>query len=60
MGFPCGLTGKESACKAGELGSNAGYGRPPGEGKGYPLRYSGLEFHGRYSSWSREESDMTE
>ena len=35
--------GKESACKAGNLGSIPGLGRSPGEGKGYPLYYSGLE-----------------
>ena len=41
--FPCGSAGKESACNAGDLGSIPGLGRPPGEGKGYPLQYSGLE-----------------
>ena len=35
--------GKESACNAGDLGSIPGLGRSPGEGKGYPLQYSGLE-----------------
>ena len=35
--------GKESACKAGDLSSIPGLGRSPGEGKGYPLQYSGLE-----------------
>ena len=43
MGFPCGLVGKESACNAGDPGSIPGLGRSPGEGKGYPLQYSGLE-----------------
>ena len=43
MGFPCGLAGKESAFKEGDLGSIPGLGRSPGEGKGYPLQYSGLE-----------------
>ena len=43
LGFPCGSTGKESACNAGDLGSIPGLGRSPGEGKGYPLQYSGLE-----------------
>ena len=42
-GFPCGSAGKESACNAGDLGSISGLGRSPGEGKGYPLQYSGLE-----------------
>ena len=35
--------GKESASSAGDLGSISGLGRSPGEGKGYPLQYSGLE-----------------
>ena len=35
--------GKESACNVGNLGLIPGLGRPPGEGKGYPLQYSGLE-----------------
>ena len=42
-GFPCGSTNKESACNAGDLNSVPGLGRSPGEGKGYPLQYSGLE-----------------
>ena len=40
---PCGLAGKESVCYAGDLGSIPGLGRSPGEGKVYPLQYSGLE-----------------
>ena len=43
LGFPCGSAGKESTCNAGDLGSIPGLGRSPGEGKGYPLQYSGLE-----------------
>ena len=42
LGFACGLAGKESACKVGDLGSNPGLERSPGEGKSYPLQYSGL------------------
>ena len=38
-----GSAGKESACNVGDLGSIPGLGRFPGEGKGYPLQYSGLE-----------------
>ena len=34
---------KESACTAEDLGMIPGLGRGPGEGKGYPLQYSGLE-----------------
>ena len=51
-GFPCGSAGKESACNSGDLGLIPGLGRSSGEGKGYPLQYSGLEnsmdyiFHG--------------
>ena len=43
LGFPCGSAGKESACNAGDLGLIPRLGRSPGEGKGYPLQYSGLE-----------------
>ena len=35
--------GKESACSAGDPRLIPGLGRSPGEGKGYPLQYSGLE-----------------
>ena len=41
--FPCGSADKESSCNAGDQGSIPGLGRSPGEGKGYPLLYSGLE-----------------
>ena len=41
--FPYGSAGKESACNAGDLGSIPALRRFPGEGKGYPLQYSGLE-----------------
>ena len=43
LGSPCGSAGKESTCNAGNLVSILGLGRSPGEGKGYPLQYSGLE-----------------
>ena len=42
LGFPGGLAGKEFAFTVGDLGSIPGLGRSPGEGKGYPLLYSGL------------------
>ena len=42
-GFPCGSAGKESVCNVGDLGLIPAWGRSPGEGKGYPLQYSGLE-----------------
>jgi len=43
LGFPCGSAGKQSACNAGDLGLIPVLGRSLGEGKGYPLQYSGLE-----------------
>ena len=43
MGLPWWLRGKESACSAGDLGLIPGLGRSPGEGKGYPPQYAGLE-----------------
>ena len=48
-----------SACNAGEPDSIPGSGRSPGEGKGYPLQYSGLENSmdcivcGVIKSWTR-------
>ena len=42
-GFPGGSDGKGPACNAKDLSSVPGLGRSPGEGKGYPLQYSGLE-----------------
>ena len=53
--FPGGSAGKEFACNVGDLGSIPEFGRSPGEGKGYPLQYSGLE-----SSVDCTEPDMTE
>ena len=38
-----GSTGKESACNAGDLSLIPELERSPGERKGYPLQYSGLE-----------------
>ena len=43
LGFPDSSVGKESACNAGGPSLIPGLGRSPGEGKGYPLQYSGLE-----------------
>ena len=42
-GFPGSSAGKEATCNAGGLGLIPGLGGSPGEGKGYPLQYSGLE-----------------
>ena len=52
-----GSAGKEFTCNVGDLGSIPELGRSPGEGKGYPLQYSGLEnsmdciVHGVRKSW---------
>ena len=60
-GFLDRLAGKESTCSAGDPGFIHGLGRSTGEGKGYPLQYSGLEnsrdciVHG-----VAKESNMTE
>ena len=44
---------------AGDLGSIPGLGGSPGEGKGYPLHYSGLE-NFMDSPGGRKELDTTE
>ena len=43
MGKFCTLPIHEEDLYAGDLGSIPGLGRSPGEGKGYPLQYYGLE-----------------
>ena len=43
QGFPRWLSGKESSCQAGEVGSTPGQGRAPGERNGNPLQCSCLE-----------------
>ena len=43
LGSPYGSAGKKSTCNAGDLGLIPGLGRSPAEGKGYTLRYFGLE-----------------
>ena len=42
-GYPGGSDSKESTCNAEDLGLIPGLGGSPGEGKDYPLQYSGLE-----------------
>ena len=57
MDFPGGSAGKEFPCDVGDLGSNPGLGRSPGEGN--PLQYSGMEnskdciVHGVTKSWTQ-------
>ena len=62
MGFPGDSDGKESACNARNPGSVLGLGRFPGEGKEYPLQYSGLKNSIDRGSRPRgcKELDMTE
>ena len=48
----------KNTCNAGDLDVIPGLERSPGEGKGYPLQYSGLEnsmdciVHGVTNSWT--------
>ena len=60
---------KESACNEGDPGLIPELGRSPGEGNGYPLRYSCLENSmdrgawraiAGYSPWGHKGSDKTE
>ena len=55
-----GSAGKESTCNAGDLDLIPELGRSPGEGKGYPLQYSGLENSLDYIVHSRKKLDTTE
>ena len=58
LGFPGGSDDKEPACNARDMGQIPGLERSPGDGKGYPLQYSGLEnstdciVHGVAKSWA--------
>ena len=49
-----------SACNEGDLGSIPELGRSPGEGKGYPLQYSGLENFMDYTVHEVAGLDTTE
>ena len=66
LGFPGDSDDKESACRAGDLGSIPGLQRFPGGRYGNPLQYSCLENpHGErslvdYSPWGPKELDTTE
>ena len=55
LSFPCSSAGKESACNVGDLDWIPELGRSPGEGKGYPLQYSGLDciVDGVAKSWTQ-------
>ena len=60
------MSGKESACSAGDEGSIPRLGRSPGEGLGNPVQYSCLknsmdrEACGLWQPWGHQESDTTE
>ena len=58
--FPDSSVGKESACNMGDLCSIPGLGISPGEEKGYPLQYSGLENSMENSPWGYKEAGTTE
>ena len=66
LGLPWWLSGKESACDAGNLGSIPGLGRFPWREKWQPTPvFLPGEFHGQrslvgYSPWGYKQSDMTE
>ena len=54
LSFPCCSAGKEPTHKARDLGSIPGLGKSSGDGKVYPLQYSGHgEFHGLQSMGSQ-------
>ena len=64
LGLPKWLSGKESACQAGDADSIPGSGRSPGEWNDNPLQYSCLrnptdrgDLEG-YSPWGHKESDI--
>ena len=65
QGFPKWLSGKESACKAGDTRLIPGSGRSPGGGNGNSLQYSYLESSMDRGAWwatvhGIAESDMNE
>ena len=65
FGLPRWLSGKESACQAGDMGAVPGSGGSHGGGHGNPLQYSCLEYcHGKrslmgYSPWGHKELAVT-
>ena len=57
LGFPFGSAGKESAAMQETWVQSLGWEDTPGEEKGYPLQYSGLE---TIQSMGSQKSDTTE
>ena len=59
--YPGNSAGKESACKAGDLGSISGFGKIPRRRERLPTPlFWPRGFHGLYSPRGHKESDMTE
>ena len=58
--LPLWLSWERIHLQCGRPGFDFWLGRSPGEGKGYPLQYSGLENSRDYGPWGCQESDMTE
>ena len=56
---PWWLSGKESACNAGDWGLIPGLGRSPGEGSGNPLQYSCLENPMDREAWGATVHEVT-
>ena len=59
-GFLGDSDGKEAACSAGDPGLIPGLGSSPGEGKGDPLQYSGLENPMDREAWWARVHGVTE
>ena len=59
LGFPYGSADKEPANNGGDLGSIPELGRSPGEGKGYPLQYSGLENSMDYNGATQSQTQLS-
>ena len=61
LGFPCGSAGKDLPAMRETWVQSLGWEDSPGEGKDYPLQYSGLEksMNCMYSPCGHKESDTT-
>ena len=59
MGLPRWLSGKESACNAGDVDSIHGLGRSPEEGNGNPLQYSCLGYPMDRGAWWATIDEVT-
>ena len=53
------VTVKKSACNSGDLGLSLGLERSPGEGNGYPFRYSCLESSMDRGAWQATVHGVT-